>query len=285
MTEEIIKKDINLDFNMSPIYDLPHEKDVQIVLFKVNYDEFDTHAYNQTICGKTCYEYVKKVCTGFKTIETEIGSQEDPVFYAKSLISREYSYTALLFTDTPLLTTSTFLGALDYAKLKNVNILRLYRGFIFDTDYLFTIQNLFLKEPVQYEPQDFLVCNSYKNLHEITKVMQERIYNYHFENGVKIVGAPDIDADVFIGSGCEIWGASQLFGNTQLSANVVINNSTLNNSIVGENSCILNSFVENSILKTKVVVEPFVCIKNKSIVCENVTIKSGLLIDNQKIEE
>ena len=37
---------------------------------------------------------------------------------------KEYKYTALLFSDTPLLTSSTFLGALDYARLKKINMLK-----------------------------------------------------------------------------------------------------------------------------------------------------------------
>ena len=189
MVEELVETDVNvsLNLNVSPIYNDKAEKDVQIVLFKVNYEGFK-EAYNQKICGKTCYQYVKKVCEGFKTIETEIDSTDDPVFYAKTLISKDYKYTVILFSDTPLLTTSTFKGALDYARLKSVNMLRLHRGFIFDTNYLFSISNLYLKEPINFEPQDFLVCKNYKALYEITKIMQSRIYNYHFENGVKISG-------------------------------------------------------------------------------------------------
>lgn len=285
MVEELVKTDvnINLGLNVSPIYEKQAIDDVQIVLFKVNYNEFQD-SFNQKVCGKTCYEYVKKVCTGFKTIETQINSTDDPVFYAKALIGKEYKYTALLFTDTPLLTSSTFLGALDYARLKNINMLRLYRGFIFNTSYLFSIENLYLKEPMDYEAQDFLVCKNFKSLHEISNIMQERIYNYHFENGVKIEGHAIIDADVFIGKNTTICN-SQLLNNTQIEEGVVITNSCLNNAIVGENSKINCAVIEDSILKSNVLIEPFSSIKNKSIICENVKIGCFSQINNQKIEK
>lgn len=288
MVEELVKTDININFNLeeklSPIYNTESKNDVQIVLFKVAYEGFE-NSYNQKVCGKTCLEYVKKVCSGFKTFETEINSTDDPIFYAKSLIGKEYKYTAILFSDTPLLTSSTFLGAVDYARLKNINMLRLFRGFIFNTDYLFTISNLYLKEPMDYEPQDFLVCKDYKSLHEINNIMQQRIYNYHFENGVKIVGNPIIHADAFIGGGSIIIGASQILSGTQIGEKSVVNNSVINNSIVGENCFIESSVIEESILKNKVKIEPFACIKNKSIVCDNVCVKSFTIVNNKKVEK
>ena len=288
MVEELVKTDINIDFKLdeklSPIYNTDVNGDVQIVLFKVNYEGFEK-AYLQKVCGKTCYEYVKKVCSNFKTIETEINSTDDPVFYAKSLINKDYKFTALLFCDTPLLTSSTFLGALDYARLKNVNMLRLYRGFIFNTEYLNTISNLYLKEPMDYESQDFIVCKNYRTLHQINNLMQERIYNYHFENGVTIVGNPIINADAIISRGSKIIGSSQILCSSQIAQNSIINNSIINNTIVGENCFIENSVITDSIVKNNAKVEPFCNIQNKSIICENVCVKSGSYINNQKIEK
>ncbi len=282
---EVIERDINidLDLNLSPIYDKKVEQDVQIVLFKVTYKGLN-NAYNQKVCGKTCYEYVKKVCAGFKTVEKEIDSTADPVHEAKSILNTNFKYTAILFSDTPLLRASTFLGALDYARLKNVNMLRLYRGFIFDTSYLMSISNLYLKEPMDYEAQDFKVCKDNKSLYEISNIMQQRIFDYHFENGVQIIGNTIIDADVFIGKGASVCN-SQLLNNTQIGENTKINNAIINNSIVGENNVITNAFVDNSILKNNVTVNAFSCIKNKSIICDNVQVDFNKVIDCQKIEK
>ena len=286
MLQEIDVQDINIDLGVktSPIFEKEAQNDVQIILFKVNYEGFE-NSYNKKVCGKTCYDYVKKVCSGFKTIETEILATDDPVFYAKSLIDDSYKFTALLFTDTPLLTSSTFLGAVDYARLKNVNMIRLYRGFIFNTEYLKCLSNLYLKEPMDFEPQDFLVCKNFNALNQINKIMQERIYNYHFQNGVEIVGTPIIDADAYIAQGSKILGACQILGATQIDKNVVVNNSILSGAIVGENSFINNSCVSDSILQNNVKVEPFSVIKNKSIICQNVTVSSLSKINNQKIEK
>ncbi len=285
MLQEIAVQDININLGTktSPIFEKEAQKDVQIILFKVNYSNFE-NSYNKKICGKTCLEYVKKVCAGFKTIETEISASDDPIFYAKSLLDKSYKFTALLFTDTPLLTTSTFLGAVDYARLKNVNMIRLYRGFVFNTDYLCSLTNLYLKEPMDFEPQDFLVCKNFKSLNQINQIMQERIYNYHFENGVEIVGNPIIDADAFIEKGSKVIGASQILGATQIGEGVIVNNSVLSNAIVGKNSVINKACVSDSILQNDVKVEPFSIIKNKSIVCNNVTVKSLSKINNQKVE-
>ena len=64
----------------------------------------------------------------------------------------------------------------------------------------------------------------------------------------------------------------------------IINNSIINNTIVGENCFIENSVVTDSIVKNNAKVEPFCNIQNKSIICENVCVKSGSYINNQKIE-
>ena len=137
---------------------------------------------------------------------------------------------------------------------------------------------------MDYEAQDFLVCKDYNTLNQITNIMQERIYNYHFENGVEIVGKPIIDADAFIQKSSKVLGASQILGNSQVGEGSIINNSILSGAIVGENCIINSSCISDSILKRGVRVEPFCVIKNKSIVCENVTVKSLSKMNNQKLE-
>lgn len=281
--EEIKVDNIDLKINLSPMYKNDITKDVQIILFKVNYPEISSF-FNQKICGKSQYEYLQNVCKGFYTQELEVNFTDNPILRAKSVLSKDYKYTALLFTDTPLLTRSTLLGILDYVKLKDLNFIRLYRGFVFSTSYLQTVDNVYDLKPLDFEAQDFTIVRDNKTLYTAHQIMQERIINYHLEQGVNILGKNvQIDADVSIKSGATISGSSQILGNSSIDKNANICSSIIENSVIGENSKIMSSTIKQSIIQQNVVVEPYCFIDKKSIICNNVAIKSGSRIENKKI--
>ena len=86
---------------------------------------------------------------------------------------------------------------------KNMNVMKLPRGYCFKTDHLRTINQTFAQVVDYVEKEDFIPVRNTMDLVYVSEIMQVRILNYHISNGV-IIENPRcsiIDADVEIGKG------------------------------------------------------------------------------------
>lgn len=242
MEEFIISTQFLTEFN----FEKPKEYKVRAIIFLVNSKKID-NLFDQNLLGKKMKNWVLESLSPFETTFIELSVNEDCYKKAKDCIKDE-DYTICLFSDTPLIKTSTILEVLDYAQTKNLDFCSLPRGFIVKSKNFIKDNILLSAEASFVDPQEFFTVFDETTLLKAKENLRKRILEMHLKNGVRI---EDLNT-VFIDS------------TVQIGKNVFINN---NNTIIG-----------NSLIKDGVTLQPFNYIEN-SIIYENCVISSSFVKD------
>ncbi|MBQ8431101.1 MAG: hypothetical protein IJX26_04125, partial [Clostridia bacterium] len=247
-------------------------KDVCVVLLNVDNEKFGTttKAYNLKMLGKTMTEWVANSVFDAEIRTQEIGFKDDFLPVAKRLVNPEKKYTVVLFSDTPLFQRKTYLQIMDYFRFKGLSVLKLTRGYVFETEYLLQIENLLSPQTQYFEEEDFMMCYDLKHFSMVADILRNRILNYFMKNGVIIPDTSSVfvDADAQIGSDTVIESGCHIKGGTIIERNCIIGtNSIIENSIICENSVVKNSVV------------------NRSFVGKNCVINENSKLENSKIQD
>jgi hypothetical protein len=279
MVEEITTKEMVKNFRSAE----NANEDVCAVIIKVDNKKFGTttKSYNIDLLGKTMTEWVANSVFDAKISYGEMDFADDFLPVAKRCADPNYKYTFVLFSDAPLFERKTYLQILEYFKLKKLSVLKLTRGYVFETDYLLKIDSLLSPQTQYFEEEDFMVCYSLKQTSMVRDVLKNRILNYFMTNGVNIVDPATtvVEADAQIEKDVLVHPMVSVLGNTIIESGASIGTGTiLENSIVCAGTethrCgIYNSFVgknckigENSIIKNNAKIEDGVAIPPNCIV-------------------
>lgn len=188
------------------------------------------------------------------------GNDETPILQQVKPHLKNEDITVVIFDDTPLIKKSTIRQMVaDFANGKRM-VERLSRGYILDTNYVKTVEEIYSPEIELTFVDDFIKIGNLLDYHKAMKIMKQRIFAYHTAKGVFIsdFATVHIDAEVEIASGVVIKNNNNIFGNTIIEKGAVLNSgNTIKDSFIGEN-CILNgAFIENAKLLPDTEVAPF----------------------------
>lgn len=228
--------------------------------FNMSRPSFDTKLY-----GKTMVEWVKSACE-IQPLVLTVEEEHDPIKTIKPFLDGS-EWTIVLYSDTPLLTNSTISKSFNYCVSHHLNVCKLPRGFIFKTEYVKRIEEIYALESVTVNPSEFVQATDFLSLSQIAEIIKNRIYEFHLKNGVYIMDKDSvyIESDVSIASGTVIYPNNSLCGTTEIGENVTLfagnrilssivsneaslENSSIVNSVIGEKSKIKNSSVGNDCL-------------------------------------
>ena len=218
--EEIEKEQISFDF-LNEIAS-PLEKaenfdwvadETLVVILKTN----NQISPNFDICGKKMIDWVALATSGCKQKIVDEPAEENLLSTIRDL-AEGFQFVAVFYCDTPLLKKSTFLEIMDFFSKKKMNVLKLSRGFVFKADYLKTARLILSTTTEVFDEQDFTVVDTAQKVSYAFNVLNERILNYHKENGVVLFGENTIfvDADVEIEAGAVIYPNNILKGETYI---------------------------------------------------------------------
>lgn len=271
-----------------PLKDIKNDVNIVLLLIKNQAFKTTTKPYNLKIFGKSMLDWIFNAIEGFPVTKVECDISEDFLPIVKALAKPEFKYTVVLYSDTPLLQKKTFLEILDFIKYKQPSVLKLTRGYVFETEYLFKIDKLYAPQSEYFEEEDFITCYNLKQLEIVGEIFKNRILTYHMKQGVRILDTSStfVDADVQIGKDVVIYPNNHLIENTVIEDNVVLKQgNVIENSIVFNGTEIQNSVVKNSIIKNDCKVLPYCVITNKSIVEEGSTVNSFCVLNGVKVEK
>ena len=136
----------------------------------------------------------------------------------------------------------------------------LKRGFLFDSEYLKNCESVLSLEDERFNCDEFKQVNSYKDLAEVTKTLNNFILNYHMQNGVYFIDMAStfIDADVVIEKNVTIYPNNVIKGQTYIGENCIIEpNNTIINSVISKGAIIKNSYVNGSGISENMIIGPF----------------------------
>lgn len=245
------------------------ESDVlAIILLNKNFDfEVSATPYNIEIYGKKMWEWVALCCPNCKIKTIVCTNESDILPLIKPYLGTE-KFTAVLYSNTPLLSGATFNDIISYARAKDINVLNLKKGYVFNTEYIKNATSVLGSNVVDFGTKyDFFEVENMQTLGEASDIIRKRILNFHIDNGVNIVdkNSTFIDCDVIIESGTKIFQNNSLLGQTYIGKNCVLEpNNIIKDSIISDKCHIKCAYIEQSRISENIIVGPFESVINKS---------------------
>lgn len=240
----------------------PVDSGVDVILLRVEHENCRTNraSFDLNILGKTMKQWVMLAFDKCKITELNYQEGTDILSFIRPYLGHK-QYTAVFFTDTPLLQRKTFLSIMDYVKTKQLNVLKFERGYVFDTEYALNAQRIFASQTSgPWDKNDFVVANSFEMVYNITNILRNRILDYHTKKGVRFLDRDSVfvDADVVIGDNVTIYPNNILEGYSQIEDGVVLYaGNHITNSKIGKFSTIESSCIKNSLIKEFSSIKPF----------------------------
>lgn len=234
--------------------------DVLFVVLLYKNENFNSLApYDIEICGKKMWEWVALSGSGASVKTLPVTKDSDIVNLIKPYITNE-KYVVALYSDTPLISRETVLEIFEHFKNSGQNVLKLKRGIMLNAEYLKNCESIMSLEDERFDCDEFMQVESFKNLPEITAVINNAILNYHMENGVQFVDPKStfIDADVVIEKNVTIYPNNTIKGQTYIGENVVLEpNNTIINSVISKGAIIKNSYLSGAGISENMIIGPF----------------------------
>lgn len=239
-------------------------------------------SYNLDILGIKMFEYVVKACEE-TPILVHFDKEKQSVLQAVKPHLRDAEFTVVLFSDTPLITRKNVLNILDFVKNKGLNVCALTRGFVFRTEYLKRVDEIYSPSTYYFEEEDFLIANSFHSLCLASEMLKNRIVDFHSQNGVyfKDPASLYIEANVAIGKGTEIGSFVSLSGDTTIGEDVKIGNySELKNSKVSSNVEICGATLDGAYVFSGSKIEHGAKLLSQTAIKENCLVQEDTIISN-----
>jgi bifunctional UDP-N-acetylglucosamine pyrophosphorylase/glucosamine-1-phosphate N-acetyltransferase len=139
---------------------------------------------------------------------------------------------------------------------------------------------------VQVDEDSIKGINSMSQLNEVEDIMQKKLIEDFMEQGVYFQDPTStyIDSEVTISSGTKIFANTHLTGKTIIDADCKIGpNAQINDSSIGKNSKVVNSVIDQSVIKENVNIGPFAHIRPGSELGEGVKVGSFAETKKSKI--
>ena len=198
------------------------------------------------LCGKKMTDWV--LLAG-RECEQKVIEESENIFDTLKSFNTRKLYIAVFYSDTPLLSKNAFHNIMDYFTFRNMNFLRLKRGFVIKSDYLNNVNASMQSGEVNIEEQSLLRVDSASKINYVGSLLYERIRDFHIKNGVIMFGENTIfiDADVEIESGVVIYPNNVILGNSFIESGAcILQGNTIKNSIISNGGKVENSFIEKS---------------------------------------
>ena len=239
-----------------------------IILLNKNFDFATSRTpYDLDMCGKKMWEWVA-LSVGDCEIKTTVCTEESDILTLIKPYLNYKKWTAVLYSDTPLFSGTTFLEVMQYVRAKQVNVLNLEKGYVFNTDYIRQAESLLSGNIAPFGTKtDFFTVNDAQKLYEANQVIQKRILEYHAKNGVLFEDRTSvrIDANVIIEHGTQIKNNNSIYGLTYIGKNCVLEpNNVIKDSVISHNCVLKCSYIEQSRISENIIVGPFESVINKS---------------------
>ena len=237
-----------------------------VVLLNRN-ENFGVRApYDLNVMGKKMWEWVALAGDGAVVKTTPCTEESDILTLIKPFVKDE-EYTMVFYSDTPLLSRESVIEILEYVKSRDLNVLKLARGYVFNSKYLLNCESILATENKLFGGEEFEKIDSFEKLEKVNIKLRDLILKFHMGNGVYIKDTKStyIDADVVIEKGVIIEPNNVIAGQSYIGENTVLeSNNIIKESIISNNVVLKCSYVSNSRISENLIVGPFESIINKN---------------------
>lgn len=241
------------------------------------------------VLGKTLVEWTGGALgTPYKVVEcSQVVNMTERL---RAAVDRSKPVTVVLYCDTPLVGTRTVTEAVKALNDDKLNALKLARGFVFKTDYLFEVDTMFLQAGTA--DREFDTVTDSESLSRVTDSLRRRILRYHSDRGVIIQDFNNtyIDCDAVISAGVVIEPYNFIKGKTVIKENAhIMSGNRIENCVISSEARIDSSRLYNSSIGAGTTVGPFAYIRPNTVVGKHcrigdfVELKNCVIGDGSKV--
>ena len=237
-----------------------------VVLLNRN-ESFGVRApYDLNVMGKKMWEWVALTGDGATIKSTPCTEESDILTLIKPFVKNE-EYTMVFYSDTPLISRESVIEILEYVKSRDLNVLKLARGYVFNSEYLLNCESIMATENKLFDGEEFEKIDSFEKLEKVNIKLRDMILKFHMENGVYIKdkNSTFIDADVVIEKGVVIEPNNIITGESYIGEKATLeSNNVIKDSIISNNVIVKSSYISNSRIAENMIVGPFESVINKN---------------------
>lgn len=245
------------------------------------------NSFQGKILGRELKYWVKFALGDISTRILEYTASEPILEQVRNYISNEYDYTFVLLSSTALLEEADICVLKDYAIYKNICLCKLPVGYILNNRYFLSTDKPNVDSVYTGNIDNFYIIENKKQYKYALEILQDRINNFHIENGVEIV-KPNlvyIEPEVDISSGVTIYPGVAIRGNSSIGEDTIIkDNAVIENSDIGDKCFIGGAHIENCLVGSGVCVASF-CEIGDSTIGNGAMIDSNCVIKGTKIKK
>lgn len=255
------------------------------IILKTSYDKMGK-TENIEILGKTMLEWVSLSLCDIPFVSIDNNEDVGLPELIRGYLDEDKEYTVVLYSDTPLITRKSVKEALETARLNNLNVMRMTRGFVLKTDYIRNVDKIYSDKTYYFDEDDFVTAYSFKQVSFVTDILKNRIVTYHMNRGVQLEDPVStfIGCEVSIGSGVTIGANNNIMGRTVIKDNVTLRRgNTIEDCILDEGVVAENSKMVHSYIGKNTAVGPFANLRKDNVVGSDCKIGDFVELKNCRI--
>lgn len=261
------------------------------IVLKASYPEVGSTA-DIEILGKTMLDWVR-LSLGETFVAAVDYNDSIPIpLQIRPYLNTEFAYTVVLFSDTPLISKTSVIDAVEALKQNGQNVLKMTRGYVFKTAFVMSVDKVYTEQTHYLNEDDFVTAFSFKQIQLISELLKNRILSLHMAAGVYFEDANTafVGADVKIGKNVRIAPNNVINGNSVIGDNVTIKcGNVIEDCIIDEGATVDSSRLYFSYIGKHTTVGPFAYIRPESIIGSDcrigdfVEIKKSVIGDGSKV--
>ena len=244
------------------------------------------HTSSIEILGKPMIDWVC-FSLGEAFCDSVVYSDSVPLpILVRPYVKRDTDYTVVLYSDTPLITRKTVLDAVSVLKQKELNVLKMTRGYVFKTQFLLAADKIYSETPYYFDEEDFMTAFNFKQVALVSDVLKNRIISYHMNQGVQFEDPAStfVGCDVIIARGVKIGPNNVIKGRTIIKEHARIGcRNTIENSVIDEGAFVESSYCISSIVGKRTSVGPYAYLRPGAVVGDDCRIGDFVEIKNSAI--
>lgn len=258
--------------------------DVKIIILRVDRGEGKPNA-DTDLFGRSLEEWVRAAMRDMETesVDYKEGEELLPIILPHL---GDRPITAVLYSDTPLLTYSAVDEVVKSLVRDNADVLRMPRGWVFRTEYARNAESLKSARIITPGDDDFVTVFNHNQLTYVADILRSRITYFFMSHGVEIVDPTTtyigvnvvIEPGAKIYPGCTVRGKSIIRSGAVLKENCIIESSVIEGGVVISNSTLVGAIVYGG-----ATVGPYAHLRNGAVIGQNAKIGDYVEIKNSRI--
>lgn len=261
------------------------------IVLKTAYPEVGNTA-DIEILGKKMLDWVKLSLDDTCIAELDYDDAVPLPILVRPYLDTQYPFTVILYSDTPLISKTSVIDAVEAIKASGQNVLKMTRGLVCKTAFLLSVDTLYTEQTHYLNEDDFVTAFSFKQIQLIGEMLKTRIISAHMANGVYFedAGTAFIGADVKIGRNVRIAPNNVITGHTVIGNNVTVKTgNVIEDCIIDEGAAIDSSRLYFSYVGKRTKVGPFAYLRPESVIGADcrigdfVEIKKSVIGDGCKV--